>query len=590
MHRYLLLLVVCYLPGWISSLGGQSTGAPPFVRIVPEASQAFFEQQQLQLQQGCGNVQKLKQELQQIIGQLQLSGFLEAAVDSIVLYQPDSCTVAVHLGPKYQISSLVLDSLPESWRQDRILKRLSEKCSAKNLPQIIPQLLMRAADIGYPLARTHIQILQLNAGFAAVQLKIESGSFIRMGELLLPDNAGITAGFLSRYLGVLPGTPYQHSKIIAIPDQILALGFLSLQQTPEITFTEQTCFLSLQPQATSQRNSFDFMIGVLPQANNGNLLLTTSLRGALNNTLGRGESIRFNFERLRPQTQTLELSFNYPYLLHLPLATHLQFDLYKRDTSFLDVFGELGFQYLIKGNNYIEVFWNQHRSSLIQVPEKGSFRENILPGQLDLTRNAFGIGLFLQQLDYPFNPRKGYSLHAKGSAGNRNILPNERVKEAGYQQLYENITLKSFQVALDVQLSVYWPLFGQSTLKTAAQTQWLFNSAGVFRNEQFRLGGSQNLRGFDEEFWLATRYFLFTLEYRLLLDRNAYLAAFGDWARITDDSPAGYRVYEPLGLGAGFHFSTKAGQFQLSLAYGKTQQEPWDLSNPKVHFGYVSLF
>ncbi|MDP4819721.1 MAG: BamA/TamA family outer membrane protein [Saprospiraceae bacterium] len=590
MYRYPMLFIACYLTAWVFPLNGQSPRTPSTVRIVPEASRIMLEHQQLQPELSCSNLQNLAQEFGQIIGQLQLSGFLEAAVDSIFSSHPDSCSVALHLGSQYEIASLTLDSLPTAWRQDRILRQLQAQGTPQRMPEILPKILRRAADIGYPLASAQLNILELSSQTARLHLNFNSGPFIRMGAIQLPPNAGISADFLSRYLGLEPGSPYQHSKILDLTNNIEALGFISLQKDPQVAFDAATCLIELYPQASTQRNSFDFMIGVLPQANQGKLLLTTSLRAALNNTLGKGEAIRFNFERLRAQSQTLELSLNYPYLLKLPLATAFQFDLHKRDTTFLDVRGEVGFQYLIKGNNYLEIFWKQHRSSLIGIPGKTTLPENAAPDQLDLLRTGFGIGWSLQQLDYPFNPRKGYLLRFKGSAGTRSILPNARLQEAGFQQWFDNLERKSFQLELDLNMSFFIPLFRQSTLKASADAKWLINATGIYRNEQFRVGGSQNLRGFDEESWFATRYVLLSMEYRLLLDRNAYLAAFGDWAQLVDDSTLGYQVHYPLGLGAGIHFTTKAGRFQLSLAYGKTTDSNWDLSNPKVHFGYVSLF
>lgn len=585
-----MLFMACYLTAWIFPLSGQSPGTPSALQIIPEASRNILEQEQLLPKLGCSNVQNLAQEFRQIIGQLQLSGFLEAAVDSIFSGHPDSCSVVLHIGPQYEIASLTLDSLPEAWKKDRILRQLHAKSTPERMAQVLPKILRRAADIGYPLAGAQLSLLRLSSPTADLHLTLSSGPFIRMGAIQLPANAGISADFLSRYLGLEPGAPYQHSNILDLEKNIEALGFISLQKVPRVTFDATTCLLELHPQASTRRNSFDFMIGVLPQANQGKLLLTTSLRAALNNTLGKGEAIRFNFERLRAQTQTLELSLNYPYLLKLPLATAFQFDLYKRDTTFLDVRGEVGFQYLIKGNNYLEIFWNQHRSSIIGIPGNTILPENAAPDQLDLLRTGFGIGLSLQALDFPFNPRKGYRLRFKGSAGNRSILPNARLQEAGFQQWFDNLERKSFQLNLDLNMSFFIPLLRQSTLKAAADARWLVNTTDVYRNEQFRLGGSQNLRGFDEESWFATRYVLLSMEYRLLLDKDAYLAAFGDWAQLVDDSTVGYQVHYPLGLGAGIHFTTKAGRFQLSLAYGKTTDTNWDLSNPKVHFGYVSLF
>jgi hypothetical protein len=46
----------------------------------------------------------------------------------------------------------------------------------------------------------------------------------------------------------------------------------------------------------------------------------------------------------------------------------------------------------------------------------------------------------------------------------------------------------------------------------------------------------------------------------------------------------------PLGFGAGLAFETKAGIFQVSYAYGKTDQTPVQWRSAKIHFGYLVQF
>ena len=116
----------------------------------------------------------------------------------------------------------------------------------------------------------------------------------------------------------------------------------------------------------------------------------------------------------------------------------------------------------------------------------------------------------------------------------------------------------------------------------------------VLANEQFRLGGNRLLRGFDEESISATNFGILTAEYRFLLSTNSYLYGFFDGGRVDSQSlnsqPDSDTVQTYQGFGAGIAFETRAGLFGLSLAFGRQDQQPFDLGAPKVHFGYVSLF
>jgi hemolysin activation/secretion protein len=112
----------------------------------------------------------------------------------------------------------------------------------------------------------------------------------------------------------------------------------------------------------------------------------------------------------------------------------------------------------------------------------------------------------------------------------------------------------------------------------------------ISQNEQYRLGGSRLMRGFDEESLFATRYMVGTLEYRLLIGRNSYFYTFGDAGYIQNFTRTTRASDTPIGFGAGITFETKVGLFGVSLAVGKQAANPIDFRNVKTHFGYVSLF
>jgi hemolysin activation/secretion protein len=108
----------------------------------------------------------------------------------------------------------------------------------------------------------------------------------------------------------------------------------------------------------------------------------------------------------------------------------------------------------------------------------------------------------------------------------------------------------------------------------------------------YRVGGLKTLRGFDEESILASSYYIFTLEYRYLLEENSYLYFFGDGAYTENLSISytGDRYDTPYGFGAGISFETKAGIFSINYALGSQYGNPIDVRAGKVHFGIVNYF
>ena len=76
-----------------------------------------------------------------------------------------------------------------------------------------------------------------------------------------------------------------------------------------------------------------------------------------------------------------------------------------------------------------------------------------------------------------------------------------------------------------------------------------------------------------------------------MVGQNSYFYAFSDYAYLEDRrSGQPLKIDHPIGFGAGITFETGAGLFGISAAVGQTDDAPANFGNPKIHFGYVSVF
>ena len=271
----------------------------------------------------------------------------------------------------------------------------------------------------------------------------------------------------------------------------------------------------------------------------------------------------------------------------------MNFELYRRDTNYITIIYDLGIQYLLEGGNYIKAFWNNTQTNLLSVDTSKIILEQQLPDTLDVRYSSFGVEYNWSQLDYRLNPRKGFFAKIRANAGVKQVSPNNTILSSDrLAGLYDSIQLRSFQYNVQASLAAYFPLLKRSTIKAGVQVGFTFSEQPIYANEQFRIGGTQLLRGFDEESIFATSFAIFTLEYRLLLGQNSFLYTFFDYASIEAETIniRENTLDDPLGFGAGISFETKAGIFGISLAYGRQRSNPIDFGAPKVHFGYISLF
>lgn len=562
------------------------------LRLLPLDQSPEFLEKNLRYQTDFSDSLQIMAELERVLQKLQNASYLEASADTLLWI--DSVRVAVlHIGPAYEWLKLENGNIEApALRQSGFRERLFSQRPLQfdEIREIQETALAFAENNGYPFASVWLDSLHIASGQVAGRLYWDKGEFYSFGELKLNGDATISPDYLRRYLGFEKGLPYDRSALLAARERLRTLAFVEMERDPAILFAkgEAEVNLFLKEKKASR---FDFLIGVLPNSGTtGRMLITGNFKGEFYNQFRRGERIFAAFEQLRPQTQKLNLEFNYPYLAGLPFGADLNFNLYKRDSTFLDLDYDLGVQYLLAGGNYLKVFWNNRSSRLLAVDEARILSSQSLPPELDLNINHFGVEYRWQKLDYRLNPRQGWDLRLRAAAGLKKIRRNNKIDALDIGDLYDSLQLRSTQYELALDLARFWPIFSRGTIKTGLKSAYKLSNHPIFRNEQYRLGGNQLLRGFDEEFFFATRYAVATLEYRFLIGQNAYLFLFGDYGYVEDLTADRPIVNHPYGFGAGITFETSAGLFGLSLAFGGLENTPADLGAPKVHFGYISLF
>lgn len=592
---------------WCYSLIGQDSlvqASKLSLRLHPLDKDTFFLRENVQYNRQFAQQEQILDELQSILQQLYKNAWLEASVDSLFVDVGEGVYNAfLHIGPLYEWSNLRNGNLETTFLEKAGFR---EKLFS-NKPLYIHQIRKLQDDIleytennGYPFAKIWLDDIEVNREHISAALYLEKGPFITFKELDIAGEVKISERYLANYLGIKSGTPYSKERLLKIRDRIRELPFLRERQNAVVTFTndQATVTLALERQQASR---FDFILGFLPNSTTvgegevRRFLLTGSFTGEMQNQFGLGERIFAEFEQLRPETQELNLAFNYPFILDLPFGIDTKFHLYKRDTTFLDAEYDIGIQYLLEGSNYLKAFWNNRSSTLLTIPEAQIRRTQQLPANLDVTNATFGLEYYQQGLDYRFNPRKGWSLLLRGGAGIKRIKENNQIlalsdENFDYATLYDTLNLRSFQYRIETDIATYLPIFKRATVKFSNRSGFILSEHPIYKNEQFRIGGNRLLRGFNEEELFATQFSVFTLEPRLLIGQNSYFYAFFDYAYLQDKTTELSRQDFPFGFGGGLTFETKVGVFGISLAVSRQQSNPIDFRSPKIHLGYVSLF
>jgi hemolysin activation/secretion protein len=537
-------------------------------------------------------------EIKSLLNKCRSASFLEASADKIT-FEDSICKVDFHLGPRYEIAKISAGNIDPIFLDEIGFRESNIKnkpLTAEIISNLMSDILEVFENSGYPFAQSSLKNLTIEDGILNAELHVDKGKLFLFDDFNLTGDAQISQSYLQMYLDIRASKPYDQSKVLKVRDIIRSNPFLQLKDNPTITFQADKAKMNLN--LTKKKASrFDFLIGILPQNKNGetNITITGELTADMYNKLGRGEHFFLEFKRLRPETQELELAFNYPFLLDLPFGIDTKFELFRNANDFLEIDFNTGLQYLFTGVDYLKFFVNFNSIRLLDIDTTQIKALGRLPNQLDINYNSGGLELTMEKLDYKFNPRKGFYSKLSGAVGFKKVVRNNQILEISssdvdFSILYDSLKQQSFQFNVLADISYFIPLMKRATILTRFRGGFKISGEEVFENELHRLGGNKLLRGFDEESVLAQFYSVFSLEYRLLISQNSYISAFFDYGLVKNSFREEKIWDNPYGFGAGINFETSAGIFGLSAALGSQLDNPINFRDIKVHFGYVSLF
>lgn len=516
-------------------------------------------------------------------------GYLEASVDS-TRKSGDTLLAWLHVGRSYAMKGPVFSGSKH--------KKKAQAATVYDIESTRETMLRNLENNGYPFARVNLDSVVLNDSTLSYQYATDRGKLITVDSFINHGSSKLTKGYIQNYIGIKSKQPYNEARMKSIDKLLEKLPYATIRQPSAIYFRDDKADIHLYLDKRKV-NSFDFLVGFLPGSNNGKILITGEARVHLLNSFRRGEEIYLEWQKLQRQSQLLDVRFNYPYLLGAPIGINFTFNLDKRDSSSLDLAWQLGLPYITHSNNYIKGFYKYFQTIVLAADTTFAKFNHKLPNNLDATYSQYGIQAYYENLDYLFNPHKGYELQLSGSIGTKKIKPNNQITslsdpfqpDFNYASLYDSIRRKSLKGDVFWMGNYYLPMGKKQRhiLKFALNGGAVFNQS-LLKNELLRIGGIKLLRGFDDRSIYASAYNVATLEYRLMLMRNSYFFVFMDAAYVRRDFDNTHFQDFPFGFGAGITFETKIGIFGLTYALGQQKYQSVDFRNSKLHFGYVAVF
>jgi hypothetical protein len=509
-----------------------------------------------------------------IIDSLQARGYLEASfttqtTDSIKSY-------LFHNGLRYKWGALTTRKNGFLTPIEVIREQINQPADRIHLQKTVNNYLeIVAHNNGFPFAEANLTIDSISNSevFASVEINLKNE--ITYDSIIIRSNTAIiNKGYLQRFLKMPVGALFSTEAYISIPEKLKQLPFLRLTGPPLLAFSNNQCQITLEIEniATSQLDAF---IGFIPEQNRTNF--TGQIDVSFQNLFKRGINWQLNWQKYSANSQFLNTTLSQSAAFKSPLGLQLQFGLLQEDSTFLQNDYQIGIFYPFKGNFSLGVGYKGFLNNIIREfdsTEISSLREPFRSSQL----NAVSIiASWRDVITYPAL-KNDYYLLGNISIGLKKIRNFNNLPE-----IWKNVPESSTNYSAKIQVGAQKKVLKRFLLEQRLEFSFIENQA-LSRNDFLRLGGLQDLRGFDRNFFYTSYYGLITMNYRYFLDNNSSFFLLTDFATMEKE------VGEVYTFGAGLDVKTKNGWFRLIYAVGNRLNESVNFSTAKVHFGYIALF
>jgi outer membrane protein assembly factor BamA len=527
-------------------------------------------------------------------------GYLAASVDSFYVDSPRAF-IRLYAGQRYQWGAV---DYPEEYKA--VLTAINGTGGRRGKVRYInpaedyrSRLLDYFEENGYPFASVAYDSVRLEGNKLSGKIVVERGSFYKIDSIAQLGNLRMNPKFLHRYLGIAAQSPYQAGKLQKIAQRLDELPFAVQSQPWQMAMLGTGGVINTYLE-NRRSNVLNVLLGVMPastQTPGNKLLVTGDVNILLRNSFRQGETMALNWQQIQYQSPRLNLLYQQPYLFGARAGVDFFFELFKKDTQFVNLQVRLGMPYEFSLEKAGKVFFHYQQTTVTTVDTNFIFNNRQLPDLASTSATSLGLDYQVNTTNYRLNPRKGKELGINMAGGLKKINPSQEIIELknpanpgfDYGSLYDSLKLNTYHVRIRAMAAHYIPINGFSVLKLGMQAG-LFQSGNYFRNELFQIGGFRLLRGFDEESIFARQYAVATAEYRLISGKNAYFFGFADggWAQYKDEIQQFSHSY--LGTGLGMVLETKNSLINLSWAIGKRNDLPLDLRQSKIHLGLINFF
>ena len=514
------------------------------------------------------NFKLLNTEVDTLNNKLQHIGYIETIIVSIERDTDSSYLAKFSLNKKYDYLYVYYDSELIS---KSLLNSVSENITPeyfvifiKDSETTLNYLSSKIIENGLPFASLNLNEIELkDENSLQAKLDIELSSKRTIDKIVIKGYEKFPKSYIKHYLRIKTGSNFDIGDINEKTSNLNALRFANQIKDPEVLFTKDSTSVYLYLEK-SKSNTFDGFLGFSTNETTNNLELDGFLDLNLVNNLNFGESLSILYKSDENSQVTFDAKVNLPYLFKSPIGVEVALNIFRRDTIFNTTTQSARVFYQANANQRVyagvDAFQSTNlldTSSDINLQDFDAINYNV---RYEYTKPQFNNLLF------PIN----FLFDIKGGFGNRDF---GEVSEN--QSIFNLKTFKIFN--LNTKNSIYLNFDGGSIISDSFLT-----------NELLRFGGINSIRGFEENSLQADLFGVLNTEYRYQLNQGIFVHSIIDLAYFEDATTD--TIEKLFGFGFGFGIITKAGLLRFNYANGRTENQPFRLSDSQIHLSLNARF
>jgi outer membrane protein assembly factor BamA len=433
--------------------------------------------------------------------------------------------------------------------------RTPQSIKLQDLPKLEQGILKLYTDRAFLFASVSLDSLRMAEDKLIATVRIEEGPLFKLNKLRVTGNKVTKERTIIKIAGISYIQQFTPDALTQAEDNLLKKAYIkTCRITPldastlninveedKMTLAQGVLGISTNPQTKKREFSgivnFDFL-----------------------NLWGTDRALSLYWKKLKSSYQMLELKYHESGWENYPYSGDVAFQRIEQDSAWISLKAELS------------VYYNSLYYKL------GSYvnSETLYPASSDSTAidqtsyNRLGLLYDYTKIDYTPNPTQGYRFQAK----------------TGW--MFSRTESKSKTVpTFELDYSNYLTLRPKVVNAISLHYREI-SDANAQNHEQYKMGGFNSLRGYNEDVFSSYRLGWINWELRYLLERDSRFFLLLDYGVFQEADKS--LKSDIWGGGMGFALKTKVGVLGISYALAYIDNQLKDINSGMLHIGLESSF